>query len=95
MSRGDKKAPMTLPRRTDTTAAASSPPAARVMTTLEAMVVGRQAVASMPMMTGTEGVPLSRAPAAREMCRIAVQFVSKTLYSYIELKRVRKEKDHT
>lgn len=53
-------------------AAASSPPAARVMTTLEAMVVGRQDVVSMPMMTGTEGVPLSRAPAAREMWMMAV-----------------------
>ena len=67
MSNGERKAPVTLPYTTETMAAASSPPEARVMTTLEAMVVGRHEVVSIPMMTATEGVPLSRAPAASEM----------------------------
>lgn len=75
---GVRNEPSVLPMTTEMTAAASSPPAERVMTTLEAIVVGRQAVASMPRMMGIEGVPCRRAPAARQMCTKAVfhDFVS-------------------
>lgn len=65
---GVRNEPSVFPMTTEMTAAASSPPAERVMTTLEAIVVGRQAVASMPRMMGIEGVPCRRAPAARQMC---------------------------
>lgn len=65
---GVRNDPAVFPMTTEMTAAASSPPADRVMTTLEAMVVGRQDVASMPRMMGIEGVPCERAPAARQMC---------------------------
>lgn len=68
---GEKKDPNTLPRTTEITAAASSPPALRVMTTLDAIVVGRHAVTSRPTRTGMEGVSLSRAPAAIHMWKRA------------------------
>lgn len=68
---GEINDPTTLPRTTSITAAVSSPPAERVMTTLEAMVVGRHAVASMPTMMGIDGVPLWRAPAARDIWMMA------------------------
>lgn len=72
MMSGERKAPATLPTTTETTAAASSPPAARVMTTLEAMVVGMHAATSMPIMTGTPGTRVRRAPAAMLMRMMAV-----------------------
>lgn len=65
---GVRNDPTVLPMTTEMTAAASSPPAERVMTTLEAIVVGRQEVASMPRIMGIEGVPCFNAPAARQMC---------------------------
>ena len=71
MSKGERKVPATLPTTTEMMAASSSPPARRVMTTLEAMVVGIQAVTSMPRMMGMEGVSDSSAPAAIEIWRIA------------------------
>lgn len=45
-------------------AAASSPPALRVMTTLEAMVVGRQLRTSMPRRMGMSITLVRRSPAA-------------------------------
>jgi hypothetical protein len=42
------------------------------MMMLDAVVVGMQLVARRPMRMGSEGVPLSRALAAMEMCMTAV-----------------------
>ena len=67
MSNGERNDPATLPITTEMIAAASSPHEARVMTTLEAIVVGRQAVVRRPMRIGGEGVWDLRAPAAMEM----------------------------
>ncbi|KAF7550419.1 hypothetical protein G7046_g8026 [Stylonectria norvegica] len=71
MSSGERKAPPTLPTTTEMMAAASSPPDDRVMTTLDAMVVGRQAVARSPMSICGLGVWEVRAPAAMEMWTMA------------------------
>ena len=67
MSNGERKEPATLPRTTEMMAAASSPPEERVITTFEAMVVGRHDVARRPMRMGREGVLEFNAPAAMEM----------------------------
>ena len=67
MSSGERKDPATLPSTTEMMAAASSPPADRVITTLDAIVVGRQAVARRPIRIGGEGVWDLRAPAAMAM----------------------------
>lgn len=64
---GQIKAPRVLPITTSTMAAASSPPAALVMTTLEAIVVGRQLSTTIPTKTLVSIACDWRSPAAMTM----------------------------
>ncbi len=64
---GEMKDPKTLPMTTSITAAESSPPAARVMTTFDAMVVGRQLDGDHAYNDARVDGPITQAPAAMMM----------------------------
>lgn len=72
MSPGQRKDPKTLPITTSMMAAASSPPALRVMTILDAMVVGRQLVTSIPRRTEMSMTLVRRSPAAMMIHMMAI-----------------------
>jgi hypothetical protein len=64
MRPGDTKAPNKLPITTSTMAAASSPPALRVISTLDAIVVGKHDTTIMPTRTLVSMACVRRSPAA-------------------------------
>jgi hypothetical protein len=67
IKKGDKNDPTTLPMTTSIIAAASSPPAFLVITTLDAMVVGIQLTTTMPIKILGSMLPELIPPAAMIM----------------------------
>ena len=83
MSQGVRNEPSTLPITTSMMAAASSPPAFRVITTFDAIVVGMQLATIIPTSTLGSMAPERTPPAAITICTMTDDRALERTFSFL------------